>query len=186
MNNESNDMMYALEHRVITDLFYTHKGSFASGLINGKTDALYGLISDFFEANHKKCPYKKEDFGVEVCMAETEFPSKLNPICVIRLKYPEPEKNALCHYQYLFIDRNFEYPMMFTVEKADENDKFSEMMEKIIGQKMPEELKQPFLCHWEPSENGDYRHCNHQHVMLDENEILNRCFEAYVAKNSLL
>lgn len=75
---------------------------------------------------------------------------------LVRLSFPKPEQVPDCHKILLFFDKNFNQQRYFTLEEG------------AAGE--------VFLCEWDRG-----RHLNHGHVALDDEIIVDKCRQLFLA-----
>ena len=147
------EIMYALEHRLLPNLFYKDKMKFIAILLDHPE-----VLNEFFD---KMCqqekivnPYTKDDFQAEPYRVNDE-------IVMAKITFPEPIQEPLCYCVYLLFDLNFKQANYYCIERGtDENDLY--------------------VCSWDAKENHyNYGHCTWQ----DDYERCKELFLNQVYKN---
>lgn len=153
-NNTNYDIMHKFEHKVVPEAFFKAKMGFVSALVKEK-DNFYKNIQKFFEINNMELPYTADDFKLLVVKLSEE-------VLIIGIKYPEPSEAQLCYEQYLFIDKKFEKPGIFCIEKSD-----------VEGEVAS-------VCSW--TSEGRI-HVNYGSVDVFKENTLKKCVDTYLSED---
>lgn len=164
MKTKENDLLYELQHKICPTILFNDPKRVLSNY-KKELDFHYVFLKRFFEEVGLPMNYKESDFSAEWY----EFGNMV----VIRQNFPEPEENALCYCAYLLCDGK--KTAYFTVEKADANDPFNDLLARMLPKEEQKAFKQPFLCYWDKNRN----HYNCGHCSLDKEENMKQCLDLF-------
>lgn len=146
------EVRYQLEHKSLPKWFFEDKEQLIDALLFNKT-FLYDVIDDFFHQAGIENPYSAKDFKIS-------YGKIKDGAFVIKITFPEPEREPLCYCSYLFFDRAFEKTSYFCIEKGNEDGS-----------------NQPFVCAWAEGGNS---HLNYGLCSLEGDSNLRQCSAIYL------
>lgn len=151
-----NESMFYFEHTLLPGWFFKEQKKFVIAALNDKT-FLYRVLSDVFENEDVKNPYKAEDFVAE--------PAKISEdLMMLRIIFPMPSQEPLCYCSYMFFDNDFKQTSFYTIEKGD-----------------PAKGPLPHVCEWTP----DGSHHKIGRCSFDNMGDFKACVDAHKAKYGL-
>ena len=152
MKRETKQLLYTFQHDWFPQLFYRQQEALTAALINdGET--VHRILTSLAGEAGVECPIEAAELPVEVLGYPIDR-------YVIKIAFPEPDQDPLCHFVCLCFDKGFTDMRYLTVEKSA----------GIDGD------TRPFLCGW----TRDGRHENYGQCELEE--ALDRCVGLYLGE----
>lgn len=142
-------VLYTLEHRLIPQWFYKDQRAFIDAVVADPT-MIYRIVTDLLKQENEENTFSEEDFA----SMRYKFTEK---VLALKISFPEPEMEPLCHCAYLVFDKDCNKIMYFTIEKTSEPD-----VEAVV-------------CTWDK----DSKHMNFGPCTFEEYGDLRKCAEIY-------
>ena len=152
-NMTVDNVMYNFQHKLLPEWFFGNPKEFI-GVICQDKSSLFSILNELFERAEVDNPYKPGHFSVDPDMVS-------DTVGMIKIKFPKPENEPLCHSIVCFFDKTFKYLGFFTFEKGGEMDE-----------------NFPIMCTW--SSEGE--HFSYGKVSPDPDEQLIECIDVYMNK----
>ena len=148
----TNQVLYQFEHQLLPRWFYDEPKEFI-GVLCESPSALFEILSELFRRGGAENPYKAGDFKVE--------PGEVNEnVMMLRIDYPKPQGEQLCHSAICIFNKGFDRLMFFTIEKGIDLD-----------------AGFPIHAAWTP----EGEHFNYGKVSPDKEEQLFECVSVYMS-----